>query len=143
MLDSNAFDALALDDAARVRVETAVKNGTLVLVVTHIQIDELNRTPDNERRLALQRLTVQGTYTAGFVVGVSRLDMGTIPSDDEVAIYNAVTGGNAAHAEDALILLTARRDGIPVVTDERRLPKQCAKYGVEAMKTEALLDRLR
>src|SRR5687768_17482011 len=109
MLDSNAIDALALDDHVLARVERAVLDGTLVLVVTHLQYDELNRTPDDDRRRRLLRLTLRGTHTAGFVLDVSRLDMAALASEAEHAIYEDVTKGNVKHAEDALILLTARR----------------------------------
>jgi hypothetical protein len=63
MLDSNAFDALALDDHVRAVVDSAVEAGTLDLVVTHVQMDELDATPD-PKRAALRRLTVSATYTS-------------------------------------------------------------------------------
>lgn len=87
MLDSNAFNALALDDDAREIVECAVAAGRLELVVTHVQIDEIDRTPDEERRRALRTLTVgPQTNTAGIVWDVSRFDMANFATDDELAV---------------------------------------------------------
>jgi predicted nucleic acid-binding protein len=142
MLDSNAFNALALDDRVRAMVERAVDGGLLELVVTHVQADELSRTPDADLRRRLLRLTVVATMTAAFVIGVSRVGMAAIGTDEENAIYEAVTNGNVRHAEDALILITARREGIPVVTDEKRLPKQCRQHNVQTMTTHELLLRI-
>lgn len=141
MLDSNAFDALALDDQMRSDVGAAVATGALDLVVTHVQMDELDATSD-PRRAALRRLTVSATYTSGFVPGVSRLGMAALSTDAEAAIFHAVTGGNPRHNEDALILLTARRERIPVVTIDERLLKHCATQGVETMSPADLLLRL-
>lgn len=141
MLDSNAFDALALDDQVRSVVSSAVERGTLDLVVTHVQMDELDATPD-PKRAALRRLTVSATYTSGFVFDVSRMDMAALSTDEEAAIFDAVTGGNRRHGKDALILLTARREGIAVVTNDERLLKHCATQAVETMTPAELLARL-
>ena len=143
MLDSNAFDGLALDDVVRANIESLITVGVVELVITHVQADELNKTPDDDLRRRLLRLTVTATYTAGFVIGLSRVDMAAIGRDVENAIFEAVVAGNPAkHAEDALILLTARREGIPVVTNEKRLPKQCRLHGVSAWTTTEFLSRL-
>lgn len=106
MLDSNAFDALALDDHVRVLVGSAVEAGALDLVVTHVQMDEVGKTPD-PKRTALLRLTVSMTYTSGIVLDVSRLDMAVFSTPEEDVIFDAVTVGNPRHNEDALI--TKRR----------------------------------
>lgn len=143
MLDSNAFDVLALDDVVRANIERHVSDGIVELVITHIQADELNKTPDDDLRRRLLRLTVVATYTAGFVIGLSRLDMAALMTEEEVGIYNAVVAGNPTkNAEDAVILLTARHDGLPVVTNERRLPNQCRLHGVRAWNTDEFLAQL-
>lgn len=143
LLDSNAFDAIALDDATLALVEKAIQAGQLELVVTHIQIDEVSATPDEARRSRLLRLSsTANTVTAGFVFDVSRLDYAALMSEDEVAIYDRVTAGNVRHAEDALLLLTAKREGIAIVTDERRLPNQCRAEGVTAWTPSELLAML-
>ncbi len=141
MLDSNAFDALALDDHVRVLVGSAVEAGALDLVVTHVQMDEVGKTPD-PKRTALLRLTVSMTYTSGIVLDVSRLDMAAFSTPEEDVIFDAVTVGNPRHNEDALILLTARRERIPVVTNDGSLTNRCARHGVEVMTPAGLLARL-
>ena len=141
MLDSNAFDALALDDGVRCAIESVVHARTLDLVITHVQMDELDATPD-PRRAALRRLTVSATHTSGFVLDVSRLDMAALSTTEEAAIFDAVTGGNPRHHQDALIVLTARRERIPVVTNDKRLTKQCDAHGVETMTVAGLLVRV-
>lgn len=122
-------------------VGTAVEEGRLDLVVTHVQMEELEAAPD-PRRAALRRLTVSATYTSGFVLDVSRLGMAALSTTEEAAIFDAVTGENPRHNEDALILLTARREQMPVVTNDERLLKHCAMQGVETVTPAELLARL-
>ena len=141
MLDSNGFDALALDDHVRAVVESAVEAGALDLVVTHVQMDEVGNTPD-PKRAALLRLTVSATYTSGIVLGLSRLGMAAFSTPEEDVIFDAVIGGNPRHNEDALILLTARRERIPIVTNDELLTKRCATHGVEVMKPADLMALL-
>jgi predicted nucleic acid-binding protein len=106
-----------------------------------LQMDEVGKTPD-PKRLALLRLTVSATYTSGIVLDVSRLGMAAFSTPDEVEIFDAVAVGNPRHKRDALILLTARREGIPVVTNDGRLRNRCTAHGVEAMSPADLLSRL-
>lgn len=143
MLDNNAFDELSLPDAARDLVEAAVDAGRLELVVTHVVIEEVNAHPDPDKRRLLQRVTVVATHTAGWILGTSVLDAAALPTDEEVSILNDVILGNPKHVNDALILTTARREQIPVVTSDKRLRGQCAKHGVATMYAADLLASLR
>ena len=142
LLDTNAFDELARDDETVRRAETAVQNGELQLVVTHVQIDEVNKVPDAGKRQELQRLTVVGTCTAGAIYDVSKFDEATYASVEDATILDDVMLGNPNHAEDALILLTARRESTPLVTRDKRLTKYCHKYGIEVITPEELLARI-
>ncbi len=109
-----------------------------MLVTTTIQIDENDRTPDKAKRLGIQQIPVTGT-PAPFVIDVSRLDASVLASDDEAAVYEQLIIGNSKHAEDAAILIAARREGIPLVTKEARLLKQCKCHGVVGMTPADLL----
>jgi hypothetical protein len=143
MLDSNAFDALALDDAVRSKVERATIEGRLELIRTHIQDDEIEAIKNDDRRQALLSLTTRIEPTAVFVLDHSRLGLARLGSDEANAIYNEIAGPSLRHVPDAIIAVTAHDEGIPLVTNETgRLPAQCSRHGIETMSTDELLARL-
>jgi len=124
-------------------VREAVEEGRLELIVTHVQIDEVSATPDDaKRRLLLELAHETNADTAGFVIGVSKLDMAAIGTDEENRLIEDVTAGNTRHAEDALLLSTAKRDGAVLVTNERRLANRCRTEGVPASTPEEFLERV-
>ena len=139
MLDSNGFDALALDDDVLSKVEAAVQRDALALVVTHAEYDEVLNAPAAKRERFL-RLALRWTTTAGFVIGVSRLGMANFATNEEVTIYDALAP--TIGPRDALVLLTARREGIPVVTGDKGLTKACGRFSVAVLDPEELLRRV-
>jgi hypothetical protein len=69
--------------------------------------------------------------TAGAVLGVSRLGMSSFFSDEAARRHQAFVGSDHRRAKDALILATAEREGIPVVTMEskrRKLSRATAHF---------------
>lgn len=76
LLDSNAFDAIALDEEHLLAVENASSERRLEFLVTHVQIDEVSRTPDDQKRRRLLRIAHEANApTAGAVWGLSKWDM--------------------------------------------------------------------
>jgi len=64
---------------------------------------------------------------------VSRWDEGTWASDEDAALYADLTGGNPAHAEDVLLILTSRRENATLVTKDKSARGRAAKVGVPTM----------
>lgn len=72
LVDSNAFNSIALDAGNLRRMANAISAGRLQLVVTHVQVDEVKATPDEPKRKRLLRLSSSpDTATAGLVLDVS------------------------------------------------------------------------
>jgi hypothetical protein len=90
-----------------------------------VQRDELAAIPDS---LAGYRALLIDAFdhlaspipTSGFVIGISRLDHASLFSDADAERHRAFVGSDNRRAKDALILLTAARQGIPVVTMESK-----------------------
>jgi rRNA-processing protein FCF1 len=76
------------------------------------------------------------------VIGVSKLDMAAIGTDEQNRFIEGVTAGNTRHAEDALLVSTAKRDGAVLVTNERRLANRCQTEGVPASTPKEFLERV-
>jgi hypothetical protein len=127
-------------------VRRAVTDGRLQLIDTHLLADELNPPDVEERdRLDALRVELQGRAvpTQGFVIGVSRLDQGTIISEDDAAVYDTLTVNNPRHAEDALLALTANREGAVLVTGDHKLIGRAKLHGIAVLYPSELLMRLR
>jgi hypothetical protein len=125
MIDSNVFDQIIGDETLFDGCLRAVRSGSLSLVVTHVQADELAKMKDDgtgKRALlinAIERLA--GTVeTAGAVYGKSRWGMASYFAEDAATRHELYIGRSANRAEDALILATAERERIPFVTMESK-----------------------
>lgn len=151
LLDGHVLDLLA-DDAGALRVVTrALEEGHLELVQTYLLTDELDAMPDRAKWARLRelraRLRGDDVATAGFVLGVSRLDAAQLMGGDDVKQYDRLTGGNVKHAEDALLALTARDKHAVLVTCDKRLTNRARGLGVNVcnpadfvQQLQALLD---
>jgi predicted nucleic acid-binding protein len=106
-------------------------------VATHIQIDELNRTSDEERRARLF-LTLASTIrellpTETTVLGVSRLDHcklgdGVIYAALKTEL-DATNGGRASNIRDALIAEVAILNGLGLLTADADLAQAATNHG--------------
>jgi predicted nucleic acid-binding protein len=106
-------------------------------VASHIQIDELNRTKDEERRgrlfLVFAKTIDQIVPTESTVIGVSRLDECKI--SDGVLLetlrnqLDAKNGGKANNSEDALIAEIAVENGYTLLTADYDLSEVAKANG--------------
>ncbi len=106
-------------------------------VATHIQIDELNKTTDSERRARLFlkfSTTVNSVVpTESFVLDVSRLDHGKL-SDGVLysalkADLDALNRGKANNIQDALIAEVAIVNGHTLITADFHMAEVAKKHG--------------
>jgi predicted nucleic acid-binding protein len=128
LLDSMIHDFLVEAPQRMSALTKLVERGDVELVSTHIQADEIARTPDAEKRERLQRVPTRPTPTAGIVLDVSRLDMSAFADAGPI---EAVRRGNPKHTEDALIAATALREDLVLVTNDHVLSRRATDLGVE------------
>jgi len=143
LLDSNAVDLLVYPPERYEAMRDAVDDGRLVLLWTHITIDELAAIPDLERRgrllltaISLARLVPTGAM----VLDYSRWDWARL-ADDEEAV-EAFRQGNLRHTRDALLAATAVYERCALVTADRTLTFRARARGVEVMTPDDLAARL-
>lgn len=95
MFDTNVFNHL-LDGMAEVSRLVDQANGRAKFYATHIQIDELKKTSNDERRAALlqvfEEITNIRVPTESFVLDVSRLDEAKLGKNGPVPTESAVYG---------------------------------------------------
>jgi predicted nucleic acid-binding protein len=108
-------------------------------IATHIQRDELEKTPDEQRRAQLRakfKETIdREVLTESTVVGVSRIGLARISDGkrysslrDALSIRNK---GKPNNAEDALIAEVAIEHGWVLLTADRDLAEVAKKHGCE------------
>jgi len=107
------------------------------LVATHVQIDELNKTRDEERRARLFlrfATTVDSVIpTESTILGISRLGYSKL---DDGGLYgtlkaelDSLNKGKANNAQDALIAEVAIANGYTLLTADYHLAVVARKYG--------------
>ena len=106
---------------------------------THIQIDELNKTKDTERRAKLFLMFVETAPklipTESFAIGVSRIGQAKISKKDNIAqnIRSDLDNRNGAkhnNVQDALIAEAAAVNELTLVTADYDLAQVASKYGI-------------
>jgi hypothetical protein len=127
MLDSMIHDKLVDEPGALELVRGAVADGSIVLLSTHIQGDQLARTPDAERASRLAAVPVESVASYGFVLDVSRFDMARFA---EPGTVDRLRGDNLAHTEDALIAETALYEDATLVTEDRTLTSRARAHAI-------------
>jgi hypothetical protein len=101
LLDSNIFDKLADDEATLEIAKRLVESGRVDFLSTHVQADEIERTPDSDRVRRLLSVPAAGVPTYGFVVGYSRVGMARLTDPEP---FESLRGDNLDHTGDALIV---------------------------------------
>ncbi len=136
IFDTNTFDDLI---NGTLNIETIIKNDFQVFL-THIQIDELNECPDNERRARLfnSMIEIKPTKipTESFIIGVSRIGSAKLSDGN---LFNELRNGNIKNTNDALIGETAIKNNLILVTNDIKFSRKVIKLGGKVMTTQELL----
>ena len=141
ILDTNLFN-----DVADGKVLLSAFAGRR-LFATHVQLDELNNTPDIERREKLcasfQRVAPDQLITSGAIWGVSKWGEAAWPEDDLLDRMRPVLEEldkkarkkTTAHNQacDLLTAATSLKRGLTLVTNDQRLRKVVQQFGGRAI----------
>jgi rRNA-processing protein FCF1 len=143
VVDANAIDPLVDLPGAYEVVRSSVDQRQLKVLFTHVTIDELTATPDEERRSRLLSLLVDLGHlipTGAFVLGFSRLNFARLSSDEEAV--EAFRSGRIDHTRDALVAATAQFEQCALVTRDKRLTNRARNRGVDVITPDDLLAEL-
>jgi predicted nucleic acid-binding protein len=146
LFDGNVLDWLYKQPAELRTVREALEEGRLRLVSTHILDDEAGASTDPKVlafKPALAR-EVEGERlpTRGFVFDISRFDQAALFSEPDADLFDTLSVENPNNAEDALLALTADREGAVLVTEDKDLRKRAKRHGITALDPSDLLQRL-
>lgn len=107
-------------------------------VATHIQIDELNNTANNERRaklfLMFAKISPMMIPTESFILGVSRLDEAKLSDGDFFESFKGefdlLNRGKANNIQDTLIAEVAAVNSFTLLTSDHDLAAMVKKHGI-------------
>jgi predicted nucleic acid-binding protein len=144
VLDANAVDPLIDLQGAQDAVRSAVEQGHVEVLYTHVTVEELAAVPDLGRRvrLLLAIIDLGRLVPAGaIVIGYWRIGHDRLGSDKEA--FEVFRSGNAdKHTRDALYAATAQYEGCDLVTNEHRLANRARERGVNAITSDEFLTGL-
>lgn len=148
MIDSNVFDVLLGREDLLAAIVAFHQCGELALLVTHLQIGELQEIPEQNRAKREALLQIMATIPAtrvpdaALTIGTWRVGESAIASKEDSALLRQMTGGNVRHLEDALIALTAKKHGAALVSEDKRFRKLAVQAEIECYDIQALASLL-
>ena len=122
MLDTQIYDLIIAVPGLVDHINRLTAEGTMAILCTHIQNDELADIPDEHKRAEVSRIDRQQVTTAGAVSGISKYGGATYGDGSSSGIaLDQIRSLSKRHTKDALIATTAARDADVLVTRDRRL----------------------
>jgi predicted nucleic acid-binding protein len=139
LIDSNIHDKLVDTPGALELADQLVRRGTVSLLGTHIQADEVAAIPDPERARLLASVPVEAVPTFGAVYGLSRFGMARFGDSEQI---ESLRRGNPDHTKDALIAATAKYEDATLVTEDATLAKRARSEGIAVIAWNDFYARL-
>jgi hypothetical protein len=123
-LDSNIFDKIISDKEVKNKILILKRSNKMKIFTTHIQLDELNATPNETKRKKLVECAKEISEcipTMGVVIGVSKVGMARISNGEEI---QKIRQNQLKMTRDSLISSTASSDADFLVTDDEKFAKR-------------------
>lgn len=147
LLDGNCFDFLARNPRDFIAISIASTSARIEIIGSHVEADEILRTesvkPEYATELAKIRdaLSIRKVQASGFVYEISKVNEATLFGWDEIDDFVEMTNDNPRHAEDALLVRTAKKENAVLVTEEKsRLPRIARERQVKVISTSELAE---
>lgn len=133
IFDTHVFDSIVAGDLSLDDLKSAKSRGDR-FYVTHIQVDEINRCKDENKRATLNLLMLKVSpevaVTETAIWGVSRWGEAKWGTK---GFYEQLKQGNLKHTEDALIGEVAIVNSFTLVTNDHDLMKKVIKLSGKAI----------
>jgi predicted nucleic acid-binding protein len=126
MLDTMIFDGIVGTWGLTRRIRRLVSSGALTILTTHIQEDQLAEVRSRWKRVRIARIPRVSVPTSEFVIGYSRLGRARLGTGEPFETIRSTP----THTKDGLIGATASREGVILVTEDRRLTSRASAAGV-------------
>jgi rRNA-processing protein FCF1 len=142
IFDSNVYDLVA-NGTLNINW-LSEKKEDFELYITHIQTDEINKCPDEDKRarlsLIVTKLSPIVIPTESFVLNKSRLGEARL---GDAKILEEIRKENLKHTEDALIGETAIKNNLVLVTEDNQLKNKVNSLDGKAINLEDFRESLK
>ncbi len=142
MFDSCSFDEILKSNSYKL-IEESHKQG-YEYYITSIQVEELCRVPDEEKRVSLilnmSSMRPKIVPIASFVLGYARLGYARL---GDGVIYEQILNENRSNIKDALIAETAIIEKCKLVTEDNGLINIMEKNNFTTIKFEDFMETLK
>ena len=139
MFDSNIFDDLV---SGKLPLDL-FGSTNIKIYVTHIQIDEINKCEEIDKRARLFLLMVElkseKRATESFILGTSRLGSAKLGDSN---IIETLRAGNLKYTNDALIGETAIKNNLVLITNDSNFRKKVENLGGVVMNVQELKNSI-
>jgi predicted nucleic acid-binding protein len=130
MLDTMIFTHIVGDAAFAKVVRDAAHSGSITIITTHIQEDQVADIRDEEKREAISRIPRTIVPTTGFAWDVSKFGMARLADEETSATIERIGRRHLRTVKDALIAASARDEADALVTDDETLRKRIRREGL-------------
>jgi predicted nucleic acid-binding protein len=143
ILDTQIYDAVAANPALKDLIEQHCKNGKIIVLTTHVQLEELQDIPPHRDIGQTRAVDAKRTGTSVFVLDHSFLDEDRLGSPESSEAFARLQIG-AKHTKDAMIGATAVTDADILVTDDAPFRRRFKKLEsrVRVMSSEEFFSYL-
>ena len=135
ILDSNVFDDLV---NGKLDLKIIVNRN---VYITHIQIDELNKCPDEEKRAklfnSLLEIKSEKIPTESNIIGTSRIGSAKIGDGN---LIDKLIKDNYKNTNDALIGETAIKNKMTLITNDHKLKNRVIELGGNSLTVDQLIN---
>jgi len=144
IFDTNIFDDMVNEKLKILDIVKYKNNKKVEIYVTHIQIDEINKISDEDKRarffISIFEIRPILISTSSCAFDVSRFDKSKFGNG---IIFNKIKKVNINNVEDALIGETTIKEGIILVTNDKRLKNIVIELGGSALFFDEFKERLK
>ena len=130
MLDTMIFTHIVGDAAFATVVRDGARSGSVTIVTTHIQEDQIADIRDGEKREAISHIPRTVVPTTGFALDVSRLGMARFADEETSATIERIGRRHLGTVKDALIAASTRDEADAIVTHDKTLRRRIRREGL-------------
>ncbi len=142
IFDSNIYDLIA-DGSLNINL-LSEKKEDFEFYITHVQIDEINECPNEDKRarllLFMTKLSPIVIPTESYILGKSRLGEARL---GDTKTLEEIRKENSEHNEDALIGETAIKNNLILVTEDSQLKNKVNSLKGKAISVEEFKESLK
>jgi rRNA-processing protein FCF1 len=140
MIDSNGYDYLVESEEIWRKTIVACENERLRLLMTQVQIDQIRamlNTGKQNKALNMLAIPYEFVKTSAFLFGFSKIGLAEFGPPEKI---DEIRGDAFGDGLDSLLVGTALRESVALVTADKRLRNKSERNGVKVIHPREVVD---